>query len=108
MKKILIIIVLILFSSQAWAQPTDADHVRANVKCARAVEEDTLSEFKWTDSWDEMKFQFIMRDKATNFDTYATNKIRLQNEYGAWRRSVCVCVWDAFPEKVKGVHCLIK
>ena len=96
----------ILFSSQAGAEPSD--YTRANVKCVRAVEENALSEFKWTDSWYEMKFEFIMHDKTTNFDTYATNKIRLQNEYGAWRRSICVCVWDAFPEKVKGVYCLKK
>lgn len=101
-----LIAVLILFSSQAWAEPSD--YARANVKCARAVEEAAVSEFKWTDSLFEMKFTFVLHDDATNFDTYATNKIRLQNEYGAWRRSICVCVWDAFLEKVKGVHCLKK
>lgn len=101
-------VALILLSSQAWAEPSNSDYARANVKCVRAVEEVALYDFKWMDSWYEMKFEFVMRDKVTNFDSYATDKIRFQNGFGAWLRYVCVCVWDAFPEKIMGVECLKK
>jgi hypothetical protein len=97
--------ILILISSQAWAQPSSDDHVKANVKCVRAVEKAALYDFKWIDAWYEIKFKFVTHDEEQNVDAYGTDKISFQNEYGAWRRYMCVCVWDAKYEQVLDIGC---
>jgi hypothetical protein len=68
---------------------------RASVFCAKQVERLARYDFKWTDSWDQVKFDWIgWKDKEKKLLIYGGDKIKFQNGFGVWANYMYKCVYD--------------
>ena len=105
MRKIFLAVICVFLSFQTWAEPSNADIVRANVKCAGEVEKIALYDFKWIDSWYEPKFRKFRHDMNEGVYIYRTDNIRFLDDRGLWIRAVCYCKWSIANEYVTEVKC---
>ena len=69
--------------------------INASFKCAPLIERLAQNNFEWTDKWYEPKLShFKWRDKKHEVVTYAGDKIKYQNGFGAWVLSKYECDYN--------------
>ena len=86
---------------QCWAQKNR----HLTTQCREAIERLTTSDFRWTDSLTESKFDnFRWHNAAGLTVTYSGDKILVQNTYGAHMRMTYECDIDPIGETILGVR----
>ena len=73
----------------------------ADAHCPRHIEDLARYDFEWTDGWLDSKFDRV----ALQIDRQAAirvigDKMRMQNQYGAWQRMEYWCILDPITKEV--------
>jgi hypothetical protein len=69
---------------------------RATTRCRPQIERLAINNFEWFDRWYESKLShFRWKDQENQIITYAGDKIKYQNSFGAWTLSIYECDYDA-------------
>jgi hypothetical protein len=77
----------------------------ATVYCANQIERLAKYDFEWTDKWHERKFShFKWKNREMGVITYAGDKARFQNAFGAWQPHIYECDIDTKNEEVIDVR----
>jgi hypothetical protein len=79
--------------------------IEASFACRPYVERLAKNNFEWIDSWYEPKFShYKWKDKKSQTVTYAGDKIKFQNGFGAWVLSVYACDYNVTSRRVVDVR----
>jgi hypothetical protein len=79
--------------------------IEATIACQPWVERMAKNDFQWTDPWYEGKFgRFRWQDKTNGTITYVGDKIKFQNGFGAWVRSMYECDYNFRTKSVADVR----
>jgi hypothetical protein len=77
----------------------------ASVRCNGQIERLAKNDFQWTDRWYERKFDRYHAKKDDNsVITYAGDKIKFQNGFGAWIWHMYFCDYDVKNDRVLDVR----
>jgi hypothetical protein len=69
--------------------------IEATFACRPWVERMATNDFQWTDQWYESKFErFRWQDRNNGVVTYVGDKVKFQNAFGAWTRSIYECDYN--------------
>lgn len=83
----------------------DKKLIAAGFECKDPVERLAQYQAEWTDGFFEPKFsRFWWKDRTAGVVTFAGDKVRFQNGFGAWRNMVYQCDMDIKTERVLAVR----
>ena len=78
----------------------DAWFESADVRCPRRIEDLARFDFEWTDGWLELKFDRVALQNDRQAIRVIGDKMKMQNQYGAWQRMEYWCIFDPINEEV--------
>ena len=74
--------------------------VDAIERCGPLIEAHALHGSRWTDGWNESKFDRAFMYIPNNAVRYEGNQVEFVNEYGVWRQHGYDCIYDPINKRV--------